>query len=74
MNIDTDMQYAYTTGVRDYILEKQDYIQSQIGNPDGEALPNKKYYDPRAWMRKGEQTFVERLEQSFKDLNNVNTL
>jgi fructose-bisphosphate aldolase class II len=74
MNIDTDMQYAYTTGVRDYILEKQDYIQSQIGNPDGEELPNKKYYDPRAWMRKGEQTFVERLEQSFKDLNNVNTL
>ena len=74
MNIDTDMQYAYTTGVRDYILDKQDYIQSQIGNPDGEELPNKKYYDPRAWMRKGEQTFVERLEQSFKDLNNVNTL
>ena len=74
MNIDTDMQYAFTEGVRDYILEKKDYIQSQIGNPEGEELPNKKYYDPRKWLREGELTFVKRLEQSFKDLNNVNTL
>ena len=74
MNIDTDMQFAFTEGVRDYILEKQDYIQTQIGNPDGAEIPNKKHYDPRAWMRKGEQTFVARLEQAFKDLNNVNTL
>ncbi|MGB0980562.1 MAG: class II fructose-bisphosphate aldolase [Winogradskyella sp.] len=74
MNIDTDMQYAFTSGVRDYILEKKDYIQSQIGNPDGEEIPNKKHYDPRVWLRKGEQTFVERLKKAFKDLNNVDTL
>ena len=74
MNIDTDMQYAFTSGVRDYILEKQDYLQSQIGNPDGDDVPNKKYYDPRVWLRKGENTFVERLKKAFEDLNNVNTL
>jgi len=74
MNIDTDMQYAFTSGVRDYIEEKSAYIQTQIGNPDGEELPNKKYYDPRVWLRKGELSFVDRLEQAFKDLNNVNTL
>lgn len=74
MNIDTDMQYAFTTGVRDYILEKKDYLQSQIGNPDGADLPNKKYYDPRVWLRKGEETFVARLKKAFEDLNNVNTL
>ena len=74
MNIDTDMQYAFTSGVRDYILEKADYIQTQIGNPEGADLPNKKYYDPRVWLRKGENTFVERLKKAFEDLNNVNTL
>ncbi|EGV44224.1 class II fructose-bisphosphate aldolase [Bizionia argentinensis JUB59] len=74
MNIDTDMQYAFTTGVRDYILEKKDYLQAQIGNPDGDDIPNKKYYDPRVWLRKGEITFVERLKKAFEDLNNVNTL
>ncbi len=74
MNIDTDMQYAFTTGVRDYFAEKTAYVQSQIGNPDGPEIPNKKHYDPRAWLRKGELTFVDRLEKSFKDLNNINTL
>ncbi len=74
MNIDTDMQYAFTSGVRDYILEKKDYLQSQIGNPDGDDIPNKKYYDPRVWLRKGEETFVARLKKAFEDLNNVNTL
>ncbi len=74
MNIDTDMQYAFTSGVRDYISEKADYIKSQIGNPEGEELPNKKYYDPRVWLRKGEITFVDRLKKAFEDLNNVNTL
>lgn len=74
MNIDTDMQYAFMTGVRDYFAEKTDYLQSQIGNPDGEEVPNKKYYDPRVWVRKGEETFVARLEKAFEDLNNVNTL
>lgn len=74
MNIDTDLQYAFTEGVRDYILEKQAYLQSQIGNPDGSELPNKKYYDPRKWIREGEITFKNRLKKAFEDLNNVNTL
>ncbi|WP_299106627.1 class II fructose-bisphosphate aldolase [uncultured Winogradskyella sp.] len=74
MNIDTDMQYAFLSGVRDYVLDKKDYLQAQIGNPDGADLPNKKYYDPRVWLRKGENSFVERLKKAFEDLNNVNTL
>jgi len=74
MNIDTDLQYAFTEGTRDYILSKKDYLKSQIGNPEGDELPNKKYYDPRKWMREGENTFVKRLEQSFSDLNNLHTL
>lgn len=74
MNIDTDMQYAFTCGVRDYITKNIDYIQSQIGNPEGDELPNKKYYDPRKYLRQGEISFVERLTKAFEDLNNVNTL
>lgn len=74
MNIDTDLQYAYMAGVRDYIQGKKDYLQGQIGNPDGEDVPNKKYYDPRVWIRHGEVSFKERLIQAFQDLNNVNTL
>ncbi|MCA0132422.1 class II fructose-bisphosphate aldolase [Winogradskyella alexanderae] len=74
MNIDTDMQWAFLSGVRDYIEEKTHYLQTQIGNPDGDDVPNKKYYDPRVWLRKGEQAFVERLKKAFEDLNNVNTL
>ena len=74
MNIDTDLQYAYMTGVRDYFSEKRDYLQAQIGNPDGEDSPNKKHYDPRVWVRKAETAFVDRLKQAFEDLNNVNTL
>jgi fructose-bisphosphate aldolase, class II len=74
MNLDTDMQFAFTEGVRDYILEKQEFIKTQIGNPEGEEIPNKKYYDPRKWLRAGEQTFVSRLKKSFEDLNNINTL
>ena len=74
MNIDTDMQYAFMTGVRDYMHEKADYLKSQIGSPDGADSPNKKHYDPRVWLRKGEITFVERLKKAFEDLNNVNTL
>lgn len=74
MNIDTDLQYAFLSGVRDYVLEKKDYLMAQIGNPDGADQPNKKYYDPRVWLRKGELTFNTRLEQAFADLNNVNTL
>ena len=74
MNIDTDLQFAYTEGVRDYVLAKKDYLMTQIGNPEGEEQPNKKYYDPRKWVREGELTFIKRLTQSFEDLNNVNTL
>lgn len=74
MNIDTDLQFAFTEGSRDYIVKHIDYLQTQIGNPEGEELPNKKYYDPRKWLREGELTFNKRLAQSFADLNNVNTL
>ena len=74
MNIDTDMQYAFMSGIRDYMKTNKDYLQSQIGNPEGSDVPNKKYYDPRKWIRKGENTFVERLKKAFHDLNNVNTL
>ena len=74
MNIDTDLQYAFTEGVRDYVLAKKDYLAAQIGNPDGADQPNKKYYDPRKWVREGELTFISRLEKAFADLNNVNSL
>ncbi len=74
MNIDTDLQYGFMTGIRNYMSEKSDYLQSQIGNPDGDDVPNKKYYDPRKWLREGELTFKARLKQAFEDLNNVNTL
>lgn len=74
MNIDTDLQYAYMAGVRDFIQDKKDYLQGQIGNPEGEDSPNKKYYDPRNWIRLGEVSFKERLKKAFEDLNNVNTL
>ena len=74
MNIDTDLQYAYMAGVRDYMSEKKDYLRGQIGNPEGDDVPNKKFYDPRKWVRLGEESFKERLKQAFEDLNNVNTL
>jgi len=72
MNIDTDMQWAYLLGVRDYMDEKGDYLKTQIGNPEGAEKPNKKYYDPRVWLRKGEDAFVTRLKQAFEDLNCIN--
>ena len=74
MNIDTDLQYGFMTGIRDYMAENSAYLQGQIGNPDGDDVPNKKYYDPRRWLREGEVTFKTRLKQAFEDLNNVNTL
>lgn len=74
MNIDTDLQFAFTEGVRDYVDGNLEYLRTQIGNPDGDDIPNKKYYDPRKWMREGELTFIKRLTQSFEDLNNINTL
>ena len=72
MNIDTDLQWGFTLGVRDYFSKKKDYLKQQIGNPDGDDKPNKKYYDPRVWIREGELTFKNRLKKSFEDLNNIN--
>lgn len=74
MNIDTDLQFAYTAGARDYVTSKIEYLKTQIGNPEGDDQPNKKHYDPRKWVREAELTFISRLEQAFQDLNNVNTL
>lgn len=74
MNIDTDLQFAFTEGIRDYMNNKIEYLRNQIGNPDGIDYPNKKYYDPRKWLRLGEETFKSRLKNAFKDLNNINTL
>jgi len=74
MNIDTDLQFAFTEGIRDYMVNNVEYLKTQIGNPDGPESPNKKHYDPRKWLREGELTFNARLEQAFADLNNVNTL
>ena len=74
MNIDTDLQFGYTEGIRDYMTEKIEYLRHQIGNPEGADAPNKKFYDPRVWVRKGEETYIKRLTQAFEDLNNINTL
>ena len=72
MNIDTDLQWAFWTGVRDYYEAKKDYMQTQIGNPEGEDKPNKKVYDPRKWLRAGEGSFKNRLIKAFEDLNCMN--
>jgi len=69
MNIDTDTQWAFWDGVRAYEAKNHDYLQGQIGNPEGEDVPNKKYYDPRKWLRGGEESMRDRLKQAFKDLN-----
>ncbi|MCB9100400.1 MAG: class II fructose-bisphosphate aldolase [Anaerolineales bacterium] len=74
MNLDTDLQWAFWDGIRKFYLDKEGYLQAQIGNPEGEDKPNKKFYDPRVWLRKGEENFKARLKQAFEDLNNVNTL
>ncbi|MEK9603834.1 MAG: class II fructose-bisphosphate aldolase [Flavobacteriaceae bacterium] len=74
MNIDTDLQFAFTEGIRDYMVDNIDYLKTQIGNPEGADSPNKKFYDPRKWLRKGEETFKARLIKAFEDLNNINTL
>ena len=74
MNIDTDMQWALWEGIKNYYVKNEGYLQGQIGNPTGEDAPNKKFYDPRVWLRKGEETFVTRLKQAFEDLNAINRL
>ncbi|MBK7805290.1 MAG: class II fructose-bisphosphate aldolase [Saprospiraceae bacterium] len=72
MNIDTDMQWAFWEGIKNFYESKKDYLQGQIGNPEGADKPNKKYYDPRVWLRSGEVTFVNRMKQAFEDLNCIN--
>ncbi|MBC7691934.1 MAG: class II fructose-bisphosphate aldolase [Methylotenera sp.] len=72
MNIDTDMQWAFWEGIKNFYEEKKAYLQGQLGNPEGSDSPNKKYYDPRVWLRKGEENFVKRLKVAFEDLNNMN--
>lgn len=74
MNIDTDTQWAYWNGVREFYQSKEAYLQSQIGNPEGADKPNKKNYDPRNWIRKAEESFIKRLSKAFEDLNCVNVL
>ncbi len=69
MNLDTDLQWAFWDGIRKYYIDKQGYLQGQIGNPEGDDKPNKKYYDPRVWLRKGEESIIKRLKESFEDLN-----
>lgn len=71
MNIDTDLQWAYWDGVKNYYQDKEGYLQGQIGNPEGDDKPNKKNYDPRVWIREAEKTFVNRLKVAFEDLNCV---
>lgn len=72
MNIDTDTQWAFWDGVREYELKNRVYLQGQIGNPEGDDKPNKKYYDPRVWLRSGEESMIKRLEVAFEDLNCIN--
>ncbi len=72
MNIDTDTQWAFWSGVKEYATKYNDYLQAQIGNPEGEDKPNKKYYDPRKWLRCGEESVVKRLEVAYSDLNCIN--
>jgi len=74
MNIDTDLQWAFADGVKKYMDSNDDFLKSQIGNSSGADVPNKKYYDPRKWLRVGEESFKERLKKAFEDLNNVGTL
>lgn len=72
MNIDTDLQWAFWDGVRHFYQKNEAYLQGQLGNPEGADKPNKKYYDPRVWLRKAEETFSKRLEIAFEDLNCLN--
>lgn len=72
MNIDTDMQWAFWEGIKDYYEKKKDFLQAQLGNPEGADKPNKSYYDPRKWLRAGEENFKKRLKTAFEDLNCIN--
>ena len=69
MNIDTDTQWAYWEGLKNFYKKNEGYLQSQVGNPDGEDKPNKKFYDPRVWIRASEESMIARAKDSFKALN-----
>ena len=69
MNIDTDMQWSFWEGILEYYKKNEKFLQGQLGNPEGADKPNKKYYDPRVWLRKGEEQSIKRLEEAFRDLN-----
>lgn len=72
MNLDTDLQWAFWEGVHKFYQKNEAYLQGQLGNPEGSDKPNKKYYDPRVWLRKGQESFIARLETAFQDLNCIN--
>jgi len=74
VNLDTDLQWAYLTGIRDYVLNKKDFLATQVGNPDGADKPNKKYYDPRVWVREGEKTMTTRVAKALKEFNTADKL
>jgi len=74
MNVDTDTQFAYLAGIRDFIINKKEYLHTQVGNPEGADKPNKKFYDPRVWVREGEKTLSERVKEACRDLGNVDRL
>ena len=74
MNIDTDTQWAYWSGIKDFYVKNEGYLQGQIGNPEGADKPNKKFYDPRVWIRAAQTSMVDRLQQAFADLNALNRL
>jgi hypothetical protein len=73
MNIDTDTQWAYWNGLRQFEKEKHDYLQGQIGNPSGKDKPNKKFYDPRVWIRKAEESMAKRVMVSCEKLGSTGT-
>ena len=73
MNVDTDTQFAYLSGIRDFVQNKSGYLQTQVGNPEGADKPNKKYYDPRVWVREGEKTLTARVKIACQDLGNIGT-
>jgi fructose-bisphosphate aldolase class II len=72
MNIDTDLQWSFWEGIKDFYKKNEAYLQGQLGNPEGDDKPNKKFYDPRVWLRKAEENFSKRLEVAFEDLNCIN--
>lgn len=74
VNVDTDCQYAYLEGIRDYVLNKKDYLMSPVGNPSGADAPNKKYFDPRVWVREGEKTMSKRVAEALNDFRTAGNL